>query len=206
VFTYKWTVNWRMVPEDVFLDRRFAATLLALHLLAVGAFAHRRWLYAAGGVPAAARRLLSGALPPRPALPPATVLRIALTSNFIGIVTARSLHYQFYSWYFHSLPLLLWLSGHPVVMAIVTLVIVELCWNVYPSTPASSGMLLVHHLGILYSLWTSDGGSEVVDSGNEVVLDKGIEEVLNSDSEAMDDGGNEKVLDRSMYAANLKPD
>lgn len=29
--------------------------------------------------------------------------------NFLGIVTARSIHYQFYTWYFHTLPLLLFL-------------------------------------------------------------------------------------------------
>ncbi|OON19541.1 hypothetical protein X801_04590 [Opisthorchis viverrini] len=30
-FMYKWTVNWRIIPEDVFLDRRFHAVLLGLH-------------------------------------------------------------------------------------------------------------------------------------------------------------------------------
>jgi len=31
------------------------------------------------------------------------------TGNFIGIVFCRSLHFQFYVWYYHTLPLLLWL-------------------------------------------------------------------------------------------------
>ncbi|VDP91552.1 unnamed protein product [Echinostoma caproni] len=32
-FMYKWTVNWRIVPEHVFLDRRFHLVLLALQLI-----------------------------------------------------------------------------------------------------------------------------------------------------------------------------
>ena len=34
-----------------------------------------------------------------------------LVSNFVGICFARTLHYQFYSWYFHALPYLLWCNS-----------------------------------------------------------------------------------------------
>ncbi len=37
------------------------------------------------------------------------------TANFIGLCFSRSLHYQFYVWYYHTLPYLLWLTPLPTV-------------------------------------------------------------------------------------------
>lgn len=39
---------------------------------------------------------------------------VLFTSNLIGITFARSLHYQFFSWYAHQMPFLLWASGYSV--------------------------------------------------------------------------------------------
>lgn len=41
------------------------------------------------------------------------------TSNLIGIVFARSLHYQFYSWYAQQLPFLLLRTNYPVPLKYV---------------------------------------------------------------------------------------
>ena len=38
-------------------------------------------------------------------------LLILFTGTFIGILCARSLHFQFYCWYFQMLPFLLWQVG-----------------------------------------------------------------------------------------------
>jgi alpha-1,3-mannosyltransferase len=81
---------------------------------------------------------------------PAHVALVLAQSNLIGIVFARSLHYQFYSWYFHTIPLLLWSNPRvPVGAKLAIMGAIEWCWNVYPSTPTSSKIFVVIHLGVL---------------------------------------------------------
>lgn len=43
VFLYKWTVNWRFVPEEIFLSKLFAKGLLAIHLATLVIFLLNRW-------------------------------------------------------------------------------------------------------------------------------------------------------------------
>jgi len=134
VFLYKWTVNWRFVPEDVFLGKQFATTLLIGHVGCLVAFALFKWCRTEGGVFALLERGLR-----RPNEKPSMhqalssdrtltmryiiaqayqilldVITLMMTSNLIGIVFARSLHYQFYSWYAQQLPLLAWRTRLPV--------------------------------------------------------------------------------------------
>ncbi|XP_061710874.1 lethal(2)neighbour of tid protein 2 [Cydia pomonella] len=73
--------------------------------------------------------------------------------NFIGIVCARSLHYQFYSWYFHSLPYLLWSTHFSIISKFLILALIEFSWNTYPSTVLSSMLLHFCHLGILFGVY-----------------------------------------------------
>ncbi|XP_041698497.1 dol-P-Man:Man(5)GlcNAc(2)-PP-Dol alpha-1,3-mannosyltransferase [Coregonus clupeaformis] len=81
---------------------------------------------------------------------------ILFTSNLIGMCFSRSLHYQFYVWYFHTLPFLLWSGGVKKLahlLRVLILGLVELSWNTYPSTTYSSAALHVCHLIIILSLW-----------------------------------------------------
>lgn len=73
--------------------------------------------------------------------------------NFIGIVCARSLHYQFYSWYFHSLPYLLWSNNFSVITRFLLLALIEMSWNTYPSTSFTSALLHICHIVILYGVY-----------------------------------------------------
>ncbi|CAG9782894.1 unnamed protein product [Diatraea saccharalis] len=73
--------------------------------------------------------------------------------NFIGIVCARSLHYQFYTWYFHSLPYLLWSTDFSIITRFLILALIEFCWNTYPSTSLTSAMLHLCHINVLYAVY-----------------------------------------------------
>ncbi len=138
VFTFKWSVNWQFVPEEIFTSQRFALVLLFLHLRFLWSFAQYHWFKEEGGIlPALTLFFNRGASADgdddddgkrkkkTPAVDSDSVLKILFTSNFVGIMCARSLHYQFYSWYFHTLPFLLLRTRLPAVLSILLLVGIE---------------------------------------------------------------------------------
>jgi alpha-1,3-mannosyltransferase len=154
-FDYTWTVNWRLISQETFLDRRLHLVLLGLHIGALVLFWLYRWSAAHGAVSLFQRAPLANA-PQK--LTPTQITAVLFTSNLIGMAFARSLHYQFYVWYFHTLTWLVWFvpALHPVAKCALLLAI-EYCWNVYPSTPFSSGLLHACHAVLLVALWA--GGS-----------------------------------------------
>ncbi|KAM6389638.1 dol-P-Man:Man(5)GlcNAc(2)-PP-Dol alpha-1,3-mannosyltransferase isoform 2-T2 [Pluvialis apricaria] len=154
-FQFKWTVNWRFLPEEVFQNRAFHATLLLAHLAGLGLFALHRWHRSKESILA----LLKDPAERKHPSPPLTInniIFVLFSSNFLGICCSRSLHYQFYVWYFHTLPYLLWctptakLAHMPKVLL---LGVIELCWNTYPSTVCSSLSLHICHGLVLLQLW-----------------------------------------------------
>lgn len=64
-FLYKWTVNWRLVPEEGFLSAPFARALLACHVGLLATFGFTVWCRKQGGAVAVIRRALEQ--PTRPA-------------------------------------------------------------------------------------------------------------------------------------------
>lgn len=81
------------------------------------------------------------------------IAHLLFVSNFVGICFARTLHYQFYSWYFHSLPYLLWQTNLPTSIRILLFCGIEYAFNVYPSTTVSSSILQVCHGVLLAALF-----------------------------------------------------
>eukprot|EP01104_Vermistella_antarctica_P006209 TRINITY_DN16931_c0_g1_i1.p1 TRINITY_DN16931_c0_g1~~TRINITY_DN16931_c0_g1_i1.p1 ORF type:complete len:423 (+),score=90.65 TRINITY_DN16931_c0_g1_i1:228-1496(+) len=149
-FFHIWTVNLKFVPEEIFLSKPLATSLLAAQLLCLFVFAAKKWTQSEGGLWRAVREWKE-----KPALSAEHIVAVMFTSNFIGIVFARSLHYQFYVWYWHTLPFLLWKTALPVPVRLVLLAAVEWVWNVYPSNSTSSITLQVCHLVLLVSLLLS---------------------------------------------------
>ncbi|XP_061588147.1 dol-P-Man:Man(5)GlcNAc(2)-PP-Dol alpha-1,3-mannosyltransferase [Cololabis saira] len=154
-FMFKWTVNWRFLPEWFFLNRSFHLVLLAAHLLTLLLFAFCRWKRSGESIVELLKEPNKRKTPAQKSSVDQIVL-ILFTSNFIGMCFSRSLHYQFYVWYFHTLPYLLWSGGVKKLahlLRVLILGLIELSWNTYPSTNSSSAALHVCHLIILLCLW-----------------------------------------------------
>ncbi|OAA59324.1 Lethal(2)neighbour of Tid protein [Cordyceps fumosorosea ARSEF 2679] len=146
-FKFEWTVNWRMLGEETFLSRGFALLLLGLHAATLAAFLATRWMRPA-------RRSLLEMAPAwlrfRSALTPDQEIRVSrrvtpefvttamLSATLVGLLFARSLHYQFYAYLAWSTPYLLW-RGLPNAALVYPLwLLQEWAWNVFPSTSESS--------------------------------------------------------------------
>ncbi|CAO3588991.1 unnamed protein product [Absidia cylindrospora] len=158
VFDYQWTVNWRMVDEKMFVSDQWAHLLLAGHIAVLLLFVMKVWCKDTGGM---IRTFMDGFRSvTRKVLSADDIIGMMFTSNLIGMVFARSLHYQFYSWYFHTLPYLLFQSVWVAVqyaqfrtqIRLVILATIEGCWLTFPSTENSSWSLLACHAVILLGI------------------------------------------------------
>lgn len=157
VFEFKWTVNWRFLPENVFLNSYFHIGLLVLHLATLAYFLPS-WItyFQSYAKLKHVEKSLKGQLRKNEQIDMSTSSQLFVlplfTANFVGIVFSRSLHYQFYVWYFHTLPYIVWCTSYKTVTKIVILGVIELCWNTYPSTIFSSTALYICHIALLFSL------------------------------------------------------
>ncbi|GJS50604.1 Dol-P-Man:Man(5)GlcNAc(2)-PP-Dol alpha-1,3-mannosyltransferase [Tanacetum coccineum] len=150
VFIHFWSVNFKFVPEPIFVSKEFALILLAAHLGGLMIFAHYRWCKQEGGLVSFFRSRflqmqlkasITSSFPLNKSYKSSSGLKLLksehivttmFTGNFIGIVCARSLHYQFYSWYFCSLPYLLWRTHFPNIVRLLLFAGVEISHPEYP--------------------------------------------------------------------------
>lgn len=138
-FLFKWTVNWRFVGESIFRSPSFSATLLSLHVSIVGLFACTTWL-----APSHCNNWIEFLLrrgrqqQQRVDLSVPFITTTLLSCLVIGLLCARTLHYQFFAYLAWSTPFLLWQAGYGPVVTCVLWAVQEWAWNVYPSTNVSS--------------------------------------------------------------------
>lgn len=126
--------------------------LLVSMVVLMISFAHFRWC--------APKGLFATLLSPSDGITAAfthnRTVAMLFACNFIGICCARSLHFQFYVWYYHTLPFLLWSTRLPVVIRLLVLLGIELAWNPWEgesSSPESAALLTACHVVTLLALW-----------------------------------------------------
>lgn len=86
---------------------------------------------------------------------PAYILSTVVASNLVGVLCARSLHYQFYSWFYWSIPYAAYIFsrsyGTPAAIAIWAAQ--EWAWLQYPSTNLSSVVVVLSLVAWVWGLW-----------------------------------------------------
>lgn len=149
VFTYRWSVNFKCVPESVFVSKEFAHALLLLTVASWFLVWRRRWsrrlfrracvatVQGAGRKGEVRRVNVHDSEDERYR----NVVLTMMESNLIGVVFARSLHYQFLVWFFHSMPMVLSATRLPFPLQIAAVVAAQYGFEVYPSTAQSSAVL-----------------------------------------------------------------
>ena len=158
-FLFKWTVNWRFVGEETFLSREFATALLICNMSGLLLFLSTRWTRPSGRSMTEFIKAIINQ--PSPLfqqqlslnITPDFVMTATLSSMMLGLLCARSLHYQFYAYITWASPFLLWKARlHPVLIYFVW-AMQEWAWNVYPSTNVSS-MVVIGCLAVqVFGVW-----------------------------------------------------
>ena len=179
-FKFEWTVNWRMVGEEMFLSSGFSNTLLLLHAVMLSVFISTKWLRPADRSlnemlldmvrlkppfsPEEERRI-SNRLTPR------YVMTTILGANIVGLLFARSLHYQFYAYLAWTTPYLLWRVSPIPGLEYAVVLLQEWAWNVFPSTDSSSRMV-VNILLLTAFVTYFDGSDSQTEMGKEKEKEK----------------------------------
>ena len=163
-FLYRWTVNWRFISEEAFLSDAFSYLLIHNHLWLLLLFFNTRWI-----APTRCKGIIDFAKTYLGSLDWQKERRIAarvtptfatdtlLTCMAIGMLCARSLHYQFFVYIAWGAPYLLWRAGIPFPIIYVICAAQEWAWLTFPSTDQSS-LIVVGILALqVAAIWIGTG-------------------------------------------------
>lgn len=84
----------------------------------------------------------------------------------LGILCARSLHFQFFTWYFNTLPLLLRFTRWPWIAHIAYVVALEVAWSHHPPAVWSSALVTALHAALAAALWYAGGRAAEADEAD----------------------------------------
>ena len=152
-FLYKWTVNWKFVDEETFLSPSFAISLMAIHISLLLFFFQTKWVQpSASNLTEFVQKHLGGMKEPEEKsiakkITPTFVMDTVLSCMVIGMLCARSLHYQFFASLGWASPYLLWRPGGNPLLLLLMWSLQEYAWLVFPSTSASS-ILVVQQMAL----------------------------------------------------------
>lgn len=159
VFKHKWSVNGAFLSESAFIDKRWAASLLLAHVWALLLFGHFLWtekntlgLFGLIGMKSNKEGTRFVWTPRARSLRAQHIVTVLFSCNFIGICFARTLHYQFYLWYAHSIPFLVCIADLPVTLKVLLPIVIEVVFNVYPPRMVSAIVLNIAHTIIFAGL------------------------------------------------------
>jgi alpha-1,3-mannosyltransferase len=142
IYLYEWTVNMKFLSEEMFHSNVLNKTLMISMMLSLLFF----------GLKWSLKRGILKSIFENNKLEEFEILEILFTSNFVGFIFLKSFHYQFYVWYFHSLPFLLEFVEMNNFMKVLLFGLLEYSWNVFPSTPTSSLILQAVHFILFVNL------------------------------------------------------
>lgn len=158
-FLFKWTVNWRFVGEEMFSSAAFSGSLLVAHVTLLLLFLQNRWIKPSskglGEFVYKYTRTMDHELERsyERNVTPTFVMDTVLGCMTIGLLCARSLHYQFYAYLGWATPYLLWRSGVHPALVVANLALQEFAWLQYPSTTISSATVVVEMMVALACVW-----------------------------------------------------
>ncbi|KAH3677181.1 hypothetical protein WICMUC_001762 [Wickerhamomyces mucosus] len=166
-FIHHWSINWKFLTQEQFNSDEFHKLLLGLNIIFLSLLFLTRWAGFKQASKTTIQLIKDGLNINKSTISQNHIIntnknteyitQVLITSNFVGILFARSLHYQFLSWYLWSYPILLSTAfGKDVFgLSISTIIffIHEWCWNVYPSNANSSFILFSLNSFVFISVW-----------------------------------------------------
>lgn len=189
VFTYKWSVNFQYLPESVFLRPELGIALLAATLCLWALAFQLRWRRRRFGAATTATAAAAAVAESQAQAGTVTdgeaqeedpedemfrsIVLTMLESNLIGVLLSRSLHYQFFTWFFHTTPLVLAYTRYPLVAQVLIAAGMRVAFEKYPPTSRNSLLFafcgLCALFGIIFRGVKDEGavGKKAATAGNK---------------------------------------